>query len=283
MKYIIVNKSKKNGSAGDDSACLEEYFELGWELMVTRIQVINMLIDQVIKKDDCIVTCEDRKFLYTKIFKNVIDINEVSDINAVKNKIDLVDTCFETVHSDMYDNLSKSKSKILDIDYSNLDNFNINNKYICMQIRLRDHDFKRNGDLNFQINFLNELNVKGYTVFVGGKNSEKYCKNKNSIYVDKLRDWFSLVHNKNCLAVTGPTSGFSSGSITLASVGAKLLVTDPTNISKLSIFGVHPLFLGKCVNFTNMPFKYYTYEPTVDEFIKDIYTVDNKIGFPNNL
>jgi hypothetical protein len=39
MKYYIVGKTSEKGSTYEDSGDLNSYYELGWELMMTRVQV----------------------------------------------------------------------------------------------------------------------------------------------------------------------------------------------------------------------------------------------------
>lgn len=54
---------------------------LGHEIHLTRFLIIDMLIQNRISKDDIIVTLKDRRFLYSKIFKNCITEEEFWAMN----------------------------------------------------------------------------------------------------------------------------------------------------------------------------------------------------------
>ena len=77
MNYIVCGIDFKSGTKEDDSILLNQYFELGWEMVGSRIDVIaqkNMgLFDQ---ENTTIVTLADRMFMYQKLFKNVISSKE---------------------------------------------------------------------------------------------------------------------------------------------------------------------------------------------------------------
>lgn len=79
-KYVITN------SGGF-------YGHLGHELFFTRKIALILLVNQLIDKDYCIVTCnDDRKFLYTNIFSKVItylDFIKFHESNPNKFVIDL--------------------------------------------------------------------------------------------------------------------------------------------------------------------------------------------------
>lgn len=50
---------------------------LGHEIHLSRIMLLKMLMKKQVTTDDVIVTSKDRKFLYTKIFKTVIDYDDL--------------------------------------------------------------------------------------------------------------------------------------------------------------------------------------------------------------
>jgi hypothetical protein len=72
MKYIITGQGTKDGNNAEDSSTIKEYYELGWELVCTRLAALQMLVDKKISAADCIVTRRDRMCLYSKIFHNVV-------------------------------------------------------------------------------------------------------------------------------------------------------------------------------------------------------------------
>jgi hypothetical protein len=40
MKYIILSKNINKGIVGDDSSNLNSYFELGWEVVGSRVEFV---------------------------------------------------------------------------------------------------------------------------------------------------------------------------------------------------------------------------------------------------
>ncbi len=279
-KIILANKSKVKGVAGDDSDDLTKYFELGWELAVTRLKAIKLLANGDIDKDDIIVTVEDRKFLYTKHFNNVITYNRFLSYDGYQ-VFDLVDLSLDILKSTMYRNLIQTNLKeILDVDYSDLEGYKIDEPFICMLIRFRDHCSYRSCDINYSKDLLKGLIDNGFRVFLGGKgNFDQFPNTDRCQYVPKLRDWASLVNHKNCLAVTGPTSGASSMlGQTCSAASSKILVMDPDKISMIGEFGTHPLFFGRGVNFTNVPVRFYCQYPTTEQLIHDIMNWQFRLG-----
>ena len=68
MKYYIVGKTSEKGPTYEDSGDLNSYYELGWELMMTRVRVKKMKHLGIFKDEDVVVTTNDeRKFLYFKL------------------------------------------------------------------------------------------------------------------------------------------------------------------------------------------------------------------------
>ena len=68
MKYLILSKNVKKGIPGDDSRKLTEYFELGWEVVGSRIDFIADLNMGKIDRDNTTIVCiEDRMFFYEKV------------------------------------------------------------------------------------------------------------------------------------------------------------------------------------------------------------------------
>ena len=63
MNYLILSKNINEGVVGDDSSSLAEYFELGWEVVGSRMDFIAKLnLGLIDKKTTTIVTIKDRMF-----------------------------------------------------------------------------------------------------------------------------------------------------------------------------------------------------------------------------
>jgi hypothetical protein len=76
MRYLILGKNIRAGAPGNDSGSLNEYFELGWESIGSRFDLIALYNQGKINEDEVtLVTLEDRMFFYTKFYKNVINLD----------------------------------------------------------------------------------------------------------------------------------------------------------------------------------------------------------------
>jgi hypothetical protein len=103
MKKNIIIMSfdhKNNPIKIIDGSVTKEYKKmcLGHEIHMTRYVLIDMLLQNRISQDDIIVTLKDRMFLYTLIFKTVIEPNTLANIN--KNNYNIINLSLIT-SSDM--------------------------------------------------------------------------------------------------------------------------------------------------------------------------------------
>lgn len=77
--YLILSQK-------DESHC--ELNALGHEIHISRFILMSMLKNNYITiKDTIIIICEDRKFLYSKIFENVIMYDDFLNMNIPENNI----------------------------------------------------------------------------------------------------------------------------------------------------------------------------------------------------
>src|SRR5437764_14714380 len=75
-RYVIAGKDLKAGVPGSDSADSDQYFELGWEVSTTYLQVVYGRKTGTFTDKDIIVTASGREFLYTSSFSTVIPYRE---------------------------------------------------------------------------------------------------------------------------------------------------------------------------------------------------------------
>jgi hypothetical protein len=84
MKYYILSHNLVL-----ESELLEQYWELGWEIGLSRVHIINKLLNNEINNEEVtIVTLNDRMFLYSKIFKNVLSYEEFLLLDKTNLEID---------------------------------------------------------------------------------------------------------------------------------------------------------------------------------------------------
>ena len=250
MKYIISGQHDSKGIVGDDSPDLGKYYELGWECVVSNIEIKGLLERGIISKHDTIVTREDRKFIYSSLFDNVIDWDYFKSLNISQENCFNIDY-FGALNKTQYDKVNKN----LVCDFDLIDNieekYNINEDFICYCVRLRDHCNYRNSsviDAEKTIKRIqNDLNVK---IFVVGQNTEFLCDGEKIIHVG-LREFASLMNSKYCRCCISKLSGI----IHLANFCGNenlvnLIYDSPMDRSKVG--ENHPLFMGNNINYKNV-------------------------------
>lgn len=271
MLYIIVGRDDSKGVLGDDCSNLMRYTELGWELVGTRLEVIKMLQQGEISiNDTTIVTLEDRKFLYTKIFKNVISYAEFKKVCTDQDVINDIayDKMYKTQSLDFLDGrkfvsgekeYKYDKYKRFYTDYDLIVNFDFvdtsglhnNEEYYCVCLRYRSHTPKRNSPEAFWKKLLAEISKTGRKIFVVGRGSESMCDNSKIVYIDKLSVYASLINNKLCQATIGSPTGtmllgaFCCRNKIITVDHSRCLISDEEN---------NAVYGGHCVRFMDIPY-----------------------------
>jgi hypothetical protein len=264
MNYIILGKSIKKGISNDDSSSLSVYFELGWEVVGSRIDFIKLVKTRNIDSNNyTAVTSSDRVFFYSKIFDNVISYDDFSKINVTSE--DTVDdwTISKTPGGSNYFSFLDEKSFVgedrkyirYDEDYNEIFNgFDLSKvsiqkpeKYAVLGLRKRDHSSNKNFQPSFFENLVEKINKNLTTnVYVVGYGTEEFCKNTGCTYVEKLIDFVYLIKDKNrCVSYVTQSTGTAVLSLSSSEVPIHLL--DHTGCSDL--MGNNAVLGGKCIQF----------------------------------
>jgi hypothetical protein len=235
MKYIIAGKNIAKGVLGNDSADLGTYFELGWEVVGSRLDAIRLLkTGKIINFDTTIVTIEDRIFMYSAFYDNVISWQEflrrhksgeifptdsVSDWTVERNFsfLNLDKKC------EFWENLdpsptSNSRYARHDEDYDLItDGFVTNKEYLndaCNEmfyvanIRLRDHCSNRSSPESWWKLLLTELSSqKSRNIYLVGQGAEKFVLDNRMHHVSKLQDYVTLIQDPRCADVISTATG----------------------------------------------------------------------------
>jgi len=285
--YIIAGCNTKNGTIGDDSARGEEYFELGWELVLTRLCVVSGLKSKLFDPEkDTIVTINTRQFLYSGLFKNVISYQEFLTLNVDKNQV--YDLTLDVGNWVVYNKLDTTANKLWtsqkDFINSNylytlkdtpeigkfnlIDTKNIlkdNNDFCCMVVRKRDHVPGRGLSDQQLIDCFNRLYDKKYTTYIMGKSAESYENKEKNIYHISLQEMTSLINDPNCKGLITPLSG--GGMIRFFTGVCPMITFDMTG----HYSDTHPLMWGNPINFTGLSSSNWKlvrgYEPNILNFI----------------
>lgn len=256
MKYYIVGKYSSQGPTHDVSGDLNQYYELGWEIMITHYRIKKFLNEKKIDPGDVIVTANnERKYLYEKSFNHVISWEEFINIkDDNKTVIDLV---------------NDSVNGPYEMDLPETDNIELNNilksfvisdhilskveskQYVCLQFRKRDWCVERNIDESFFSELVNFFSVeKNLDVYVMGFGSEIFCDNKKVFYVN-LQEFTTLINNPNCLLFYSGMSGPAHLSYFFGHQKLKHIVNFVGGPRPIHLQN-HPLYMGDIYNITGV-------------------------------
>lgn len=271
MKYIIAGKSELPGIPGNDTQDLNKYFELGWEVVGSRIDLIRLRNTGCINQDTTtIVTAEDRKFMYQRLFKNVISWAEFKNTGSFDDILhdypkaqdflflnqDKKNTFWEDNDPSLNGNKKyfRYNEDYYDITEGFLTNTSFlekhikeNERFIVACIRFRDHCPGRNSKVDWWELFLKRAKETNNKVFVVGKTTEKFCDGKSVIHVEKLANYVSLIQHPGCKSVVAQSTG--TALLAYSASKSKIYLVDPGNVAG-SVRVNNAVMGGNCSVFT---------------------------------
>lgn len=274
MKYYIVGKTSEKGPTYEDSGDLNSYYELGWELMMTRVRVNKMKHLGIFKDEDVVVTTNDeRKFLYTTEFNNVISWSEFINLGVNDNIVDLVNLSITDNHQDMINDVIQDDdliNKLCSFEIDSETKLKIKDKFVCLQFRKRVHSSERNIDEEKFKDILNLISENyGLDVYVMGFGSEMFCDNKKIFYAN-LQQFTTLINDENCILFYSTMSGVAHLSNFFTSKKTKHIVNDISNCWNGSLKN-HPLYMGEIFNYVKANIEIVQSYQSID-FYKNILT-----------
>jgi hypothetical protein len=275
MKYVIAGQYTSKGVIGDDSADLNVYYELGWEVTLTNIIAKTLLTENKLSKDDTIVTKNDRSFFYSKVFSNVIDWQDFKNINLSPND----EVYYLPKDIDNWAQWEKKLNKDLVCEFDLISNieekFNIEKQFGIYCIRLRDHCSWRNSDLVVARNTIKSL-IEKYNkqIFIMGQNTEELAKELNVPSIS-LREFASLLNTSQCQFCISPMSGVIQIANFCGHNNLTNIIFDHNN-ERGPDQELHPLFMGNTINFKNTKNIFISGKETEENIIK-ILSDENKI------
>jgi hypothetical protein len=206
MKNIIISS---NGSP----ACL------GHEIHMTRVVIIDMLLQNVINESDIVVVRnDDKKFLYETLFENVINYNEFLELENNSNHYNIIDLSVLNIDP-MFVN-----TRI------NIPNFTISEKYYTDKFKSYLLKFKYIEDINELKDFVVyhhrynsdygriHLIYKKIMEIYGGQINivifnnnidtlKKEFLHDNIIFIDNLQLYATYLNHHNCKLFISEWSG----------------------------------------------------------------------------
>jgi hypothetical protein len=282
MRYIIASKGylKLENTV--------KYFELGWEVSVTQMDIKYLLSIDFLNSEDIIVTLEDRKFLYEKLFKRVINWDNFReeiiktnifnspnieegidhDLNRKLGDIEIIDLV-----ADYFANSSIGKTQkwcgqkisndiLFSFNYSDLLKFEVEKEYVCLTYRRRKWEERRNLNDDYFSSVLDYIKSIGLNCYIVGIGGEKWDNKKDVFYVN-LQEWASLL-NKGCRytvsTMTGPLNlTYFCGKPYMKNIIFDLASNYDENVQ---------VCMGKSTNFKDIKNLVYRKLPTINELSK---------------
>lgn len=273
-KYIIVAKDVYAGTSGSDTPTPLEVTEICSELIITRLYLIDLLKTGKITLDDTVVTIGDRTCLYTNIFKNVMTFKEFSSIkiNNIDNVvIDLLNTknyswlaVFGGIkYKPFYQNYERDKEEIMNVNFSNLKEYNIDKSFVALVIRKRGAWPEKNLPDEYWAELIHKLKTNGIQVFVFGKETKSFTDGHHIQYVKNYRDWCSLVKNSNCKHIVSTMTGGVYPALIFGAPKMQMTIIDNTNL--MTLHAGDPSFYDSCVNFAKVEIEFINKIPKTEE------------------
>ncbi len=275
MKYIIVAKNDYLGTSTSDAKSPTTCTEICTELIIMGFKMWDLYNDGRFTNEDTIVTHKERSCLYTKTFKNVIDYQDFKKLNV--NPIDVIDLChpsnFENAYKTLpyrpvYQNWERDKKNILNVDYSNLKDYNVDKPFICLAIRKRGAWPEKNMSDSFWKSLIELIKENNINCFVFGKETESFDDGNLIQHVKNYRDWCSILNNKNCKHILTTMTGAVYPALILGAPDIKMTIIDNTKL--MALHGHDPSFYNDCVNFSKVDINFIYYIPSPVEFLSNI-------------
>jgi len=282
MRYIIVAKNVYQGDSVNDVPNPLEVTEIATELIITRLKLIDLLQTGQITKEDCVVTVEERKCLYTKFFNNVIDYQYFLTLNVHENSIiDLLEIGVfhrmaggnvwerEIPYKPFYQNWERDKNLITNVDWSNVSDYDLSKPFVALVIRKRGAWTEKNMSHEFWVDLLSKLYDNNISVFVFGKETNIFSNDKVQ-YIKNYQDWCTIVKHKNCKHVCSTMTGGVYPCLIFGNSNTEMTIIDNTFL--MSKHGGDPSFYDNCINFSKIKIEFINYIPTTEELYGKITT-----------
>lgn len=263
MRYLILGKNISRGVRNDDSGALNKYFELGWELVGSRVDFIRKINENpTYLQDTTVITPSDRVFFYS-LFAPRVESSEVFFAEKIKqlNPQDEIEDWtesqkfaflnarnFVSENSGEYLYVRQDSSLIRDgFDLSKVSINTIDKKpFVVISLRFRDHASRRNSAPRKAIKLVSELQKNGIqNIYIFGRGSERIARKVNATFISRLDEFVFLIKHNDCLGLIGQ----SSGPIVLALMSTSKLICIIDQTGAADLEGNNAVLGGKCIQF----------------------------------
>jgi len=263
MRYLILGKNIARGVRNDDSGALNKYFELGWELVGSRVDFIRKVKeDPTYLQDTTVVTPSDRMFFYS-LFAPRVESSEVffaEKINQLNSQDEIEDWTesqkFTFLNAKNFVSEASGEYLYASQDSSLIrDGFNLGNvsltfvdtkPFVVISLRFRDHASRRNSAPRKAAKLVTELRKIGIqNIYIFGRGSELIAQKVNATFISRLDEFVFLIKHVNCLGVIGQ----SSGPIVLALMSTPKLICIIDQTGAADLEGNNAVLGGRCIQF----------------------------------
>lgn len=263
-KKYLLSHHKNNGKIGNDSADLNSYFELGWELIST-----GLWAKCNVTSDDTVISARDRLFMYKHLTDKLV---AYEDYSITGEEVDIASRHWDlTVDYNSREWSDDENQKMSQIELSD---FEIPNKqFVCIQVRRRDHCDYRNGNIDIFEKTIRNISQK-YPVFVVGKMNEHLSAIPNVECVN-LEKYCFLIRSKKCAVSIGISSGCSMLNHLYGREGLPVFIRWTETASNIRLkHENHILFFGDKINVANVEEHIYASDDMFDkvEMLLDIHS-----------
>ena len=311
MKYIVCGISFAAGTKEDDSPQLRQYFELGWEVVGSRVDAISKKNSGILDvKDTTIVTTKDRMFMYEKIFPNVMSCEQFLELGKsnpeVRYRSASVDPSlvedWPSYRSNTSDKSAASFSFLKqethclesgqyvwhERDFQDIfEGYSVDPQYseenfsrpcIVMGYRSRSHLSHKNSkddELRIATALAREGGVDNADIFVVGNGKEviEFCSENGFTHVPQLKSFVSILKNSNCICHVAPSTGTTLVSFHAAK--CPIILVDPHEAAKLD--SLNAITGGKPSHFFQSGLTWLKGRRQVNNFIRNIDVESKKI------
>jgi hypothetical protein len=263
MRYLILGKNIAQGVRSDDSGALNKYFELGWELVGSRVDFIRKVNSNPrYLQDTTVITPRDRIFFYSLIAPKV-ESSEIFFSEKIKhlNSEDVIEDWTESqkfTFLNAKNFASKETGKYLYADEDSRlirDGFDLGKvtlnpantlPFVVISLRFRDHASGRNSAPRKAVKLITELQKNGIkNIYIFGRGSERIAQKVSATFVGRLDEFVFLIKHDQCLGVIGQ----SSGPIVLALMATPKLICIIDQTGAADLEGNNAVLGGRCIQF----------------------------------
>lgn len=275
--FIITSKDVYAGTKENDIANPLLVTEIATELIITRLYLIDLLNSKKIDPSVTIVCADERKYLYTELFHQVISYKDFLKLKIPKKRVlDLLSSGFFNKlaggkvekrlipYLPFYQNWDRDKNEILKIKATSFPHLDLTTPFIALVIRSRGAWPEKNMSEKFWSELLDIFRAKSMRVFVFGRETEVYCDGTNIIHVSTFHEWCTVVKSPNLKHVGSTMTGAVYPVLIFGTKSTEVTLID--NLDLMDSHGNDPSFYHPCINFSGCSVRFLNYVPTPGEF-----------------